>query len=489
MQNPSSARRSKPSSHGAAVTDVDLLEIDRGTVTAPAGCGKTHLIGQALGRHASRKPILVLTHTNAGVAALRGRLDGAGVRPSAYRLSTIDGWCMRLLTLFPKRSGHDPDILSIQRPKADYPAIRRAAGILLRDGHIHDVLAASYDRLIVDEYQDCSEVQHAIVYYAARSLRTCVLGDPLQAIFGFQGNSLANWDGQVCQHFPVVAELDTPWRWINAGEEAFGRYLLAVRRALSTGSALDLREAPRNVTWVRLDGQTDHEKRLRAGMVSAPQDEKVLIIADSKNPSGQRQLASQIPGAVTVENVDMRDLVAFGEGLDLGADNLLEHVVGFAASVMTNTGGANLLTRVQTLREGRERRPASRVEQLAVRLVQEPSNGLVADLLVEIGREPGVRGHRPAILRGGLRLLKSCADCPDLGPGDAAMKERERSRLIGRPLAKRTVGSTLLLKGLEADIAVILDPAEMDGRHLYVAMTRGAKKLVICSRQPLLDPS
>ncbi|MEO7469174.1 MAG: UvrD-helicase domain-containing protein, partial [Sphingobium limneticum] len=75
--------------------DVDLLAIDRGTVTAPAGCGKTHLISVALTRHVAPKPILVLTHTNAGVAALRSRLDKAGVEPSHYRLTTIDGWCMR----------------------------------------------------------------------------------------------------------------------------------------------------------------------------------------------------------------------------------------------------------------------------------------------------------------------------------------------------------------------------------------------------------
>jgi DNA helicase-2/ATP-dependent DNA helicase PcrA len=47
----------------------------------------------------------------------------------------------------------------------------------------------------------------------------------------------------------------------------------------------------------------------------------------------------------------------------------------------------------------------------------------------------------------------------------------------------------LLLKGLEADIAVILDPAEMDRRHLYVAMTRGAKRLIICSRTAKVAPA
>ncbi len=103
--------------------EIDLLKVDRGTVTAPAGCGKTHLIADALARHTASKPILVLTHTNAGVAALKGCLDRASVPTSAYRLATIDGWSMRLLTLFPRRSGHDSRILSVSDPRAHYPAI------------------------------------------------------------------------------------------------------------------------------------------------------------------------------------------------------------------------------------------------------------------------------------------------------------------------------------------------------------------------------
>ena len=104
--------------------EIDLLAVERGTVTAPAGCGKTHLIAKALSRHTGAKPILVLTHTNAGVAALRGRLERARVPSSAYRLATIDGWAMRLLTWFPQRCGHDPAILSVTNPRDHYPAIR-----------------------------------------------------------------------------------------------------------------------------------------------------------------------------------------------------------------------------------------------------------------------------------------------------------------------------------------------------------------------------
>ncbi|MGH6641273.1 MAG: UvrD-helicase domain-containing protein, partial [Bradyrhizobium sp.] len=249
---------------------INLLAIDRGTVTAPAGCGKTHLIAETLKHHSGPKPILVLTHTNAGVAALRGRLDKAGVPARAYRLSTIDGWAMRLIGTFPERSGADPAILRLSNPKADYPAIRDAAWKFLKAGHVQNLLIASYARLIVDEYQDCSIPQHAIVYYAASVLPTCVLGDPMQAIFGWQGNELADWNNHVCRHFPLAGELDIPWRWRNAGTEDFGRWLLDVRQKLKDGHPIDLRTASAEVSWVHLDGTENRIRQLRAAHTNAP---------------------------------------------------------------------------------------------------------------------------------------------------------------------------------------------------------------------------
>jgi len=290
-----SERLSRISSRGRTMPpdEIDILTIDRGTVTAPAGCGKTHLIAETLTRHTGTKRVLVLTHTNAGVAALRGRLDHAGVPSKAYRLSTIDGWAMRLISTFPARSAHNPDLLKLETPSTDYPNIRVAAAKLLKAAHVSDILAASYARLIVDEYQDCSIRQHAIVSFAAQTLSTCVLGDPLQAIFGFGSDGLVNWDDQVCTYFPLAGELTTPWRWINANAEPLGQWLLEVRGKLLSGEPIDLRAAPPAVSWVNLDGTEDHHRRLIAARVRPLGDNGcVLIIGDSTSPQGQQQFAS-----------------------------------------------------------------------------------------------------------------------------------------------------------------------------------------------------
>jgi hypothetical protein len=120
--------------------ECDLLAPDRAVVTAPAGCGKSHLISATLGRYRGSRPILVLTHTNAGVAALRERLQREGVAATRYRLATIDGWLRSLIGTFPPRSGHRPGLLDIRDARNDYPEIRCRALALLQAGHVDDVI-------------------------------------------------------------------------------------------------------------------------------------------------------------------------------------------------------------------------------------------------------------------------------------------------------------------------------------------------------------
>ena len=272
-----------------AAAEIDLSTVQRGLVIAPAGCGKTQLITDALARHGGGKPILVLTHTNAGVAALRGRLEKAGVKPGVYRAATLDGFAIRLISTFPLRAAYDPRIVNGSRP--NYEAIRDTATRLVAAGHVHDILAASYERLFVDEYQDCSIRQHALVTWLAQSLPTAIVGDPFQSIFGFGTDRLAAWQTEVMAFFPVVGELTTSWRWNNAGAPDLGNWLLSIRADLARGAPIDLRTAPAAVQWIQLDGRSDDVLRLGAAAVQAPGDTKVLIIGDSTDPRGQRRFA------------------------------------------------------------------------------------------------------------------------------------------------------------------------------------------------------
>ena len=472
------------------IPDIDVLAIDGGSVTAPAGCGKTELIARAVTGNSSRKPILILTHTNAGVAALRARLKRAGATPKAYRLFTIDGWAIRLVSTFPRGSCLDPHEVGLQSKRPDYERIRQGATALLSAGHIHDILAASYSRLIVDEYQDCSRRQHAIVKHAASALRTCVLGDPMQAIFNFGEEPLANWEEDVCTCFPKAGELIKPWRWINADSEPLGEWLLHVRKVLQSTGIVDLQTAPRQVRWVSLTGSnSDYQKRLAAGRTRLVGGEgNTLIICDGSKTASQRQFASRIPGAVLVEAVDLGDLVSFAEKFSLTGNASLGMLIKFAQGVMTNVGAQDFLSRVDSLGRGSARKPPTDAERAALTFLQHRTYALAIDLLMSIRRSERVRLYRPTLLWSCIKALRICSDDAAKSLLEAAVLIREQSRLEGRRLPPRAVGSTLLLKGLEAEVVVVLDASQLSARNLYVALTRGSKLVVVCAHTVALSP-
>lgn len=468
------------------MADVDLLTIERGMVIAPAGCGKTQLIVEALRNNQSDKPILVLTHTNAGVAALRQRLAKEKLPTDGYKLATIDGWAIRLVSTFPERSGYDG---GANPKKPNYLKIRKAAWSLLKANHITDVLQASYSRILVDEYQDCSHNQHGIMFYAAKHLPCCVLADPMQAIFGFGNDPLADWDKHVAEHFPKVSELDTPWRWRNAGNEELGQWLLSVRKELLTGGAVDLEAAPKSVKWVKLDGDNDHPKLVAAARCAhKAKNETSLVIGDSMSAASRYRVAKNVPGIVAVEPVDLKDLTTFANGLDLSDGYSVRETLDLAESLITNIGSEGVQSRMKAIKSGKARTDPSELELLALEVEKAPTFSGLASILSCCSAQTGSRCYRPGVLRATLRALSLVQSNAALTFSEAAIQIREENRAVGRQLPLAAIGSTLLLKGLEADHAVVLNADQLDARNLYVAMTRGARTITICSKNSLLNP-
>ena len=469
--------------------ELDILGVDRGSITAPAGCGKTQLIADTLSIHDEQKPILILTHTNAGAAALRLRLKRSQVPNSSFVVATLDGFAIKIIGMFPRRSGHDPILLEIRTPQDDYPAIRLVATQLIRNQHITGALKATYSRLIVDEYQDCNLIQHELVNALSLILPTVVLGDPLQAIFDFGGNQLVNWQQHVEATFPPIGSLDTPWRWRNANREALGLWLLNLRQQLIDGLPIDLRVAPQEVVWFQINNQNANQERRRAAQTRTENDEdSVLIIGEASNPQGRYLLTSQTPGATAVEAVDYRDLVTFSRRFDFNSANALDEIVHFVSNFMTQVGSAAFLARIQTIRNGRSRSEPTLSEVAAIAFISEPSFDKVLKLISELEQQPNARVYRPEIFRCLNTALRN-AFIKGTTLIEEVLSARDSQRHNGRVISRRAVGSTLLLKGLEADVAVILNPEGMNAANLYVALTRGAKRLIVCSSSHELNPA
>lgn len=56
-------------------------------------------------------------------------------------------------------------------------------------------------------------------------------------------------------------------------------------------------------------------------------------------------------------------------------------------------------------------------------------------------------------------------------------------------LYPKQIGTTLLVKSLELEHAIVLDAAPLSKKKLYIALTRGSQSLSIISTSAILNPN
>lgn len=463
------------------------MDAKRGLIIAPAGCGKTQLIVDTLAL-CKGKPTLVLTHTNAGVMALRDRFGRAGIPSTLYRLSTVDAWAIRIVASYPAGTAMDFNPASI-----NYPKIRNSAAKFIHSGALDDILKASYQRVLVDEYQDCSIQQHNVIKVLARRLPTCVFGDPLQAIFGFGDDLLPDWTTVVEACFPSLGELTTPWRWKNLGADDLGEWILKVRAALLKGESIDLRTGGKRVHWRQLTGKPADDivaqVKEQYRVEKDPKD-KLLIIGDSMRPATRYEYARSAQGVGVVERVDLTELTVWAKRLDAAAkgQDLFDEVVEFAKEVVVNLGSDKLAKRLDTIQKGTNTKPPNADERAALDVINGGGFSEAAVFLQTLREDKQRRIFRAGLFWPMVQAMNQVAANPEMSLLEAALKVKEMGRFTARRLPPKAVGSTLLLKGLESDHALILDAGPMTAPHLYVALSRGAKSVTVFSSDPVLKP-
>ena len=195
------------------------------SIVAPAGHGKTEMIVDLVA--ASKGKTLLVTHTNAGIEALKKRLSKRGISSKRYSITTIAGFCLRWCFSYPVTANiQDIPITS----KEYYPMLYDGAVAIFQHSWAREVLQKTYTCVIVDEYQDCVLAQHQIFVEINRTLPVIVLGDPLQAIFGWAGK-LVSWNNLCFERVNVTTH---PWRWEKTNPD-LGEYLSNIRSSLEPG--------------------------------------------------------------------------------------------------------------------------------------------------------------------------------------------------------------------------------------------------------------
>ena len=467
-----------------------VLDNERGAVVAPAGCGKTHLITKILSVK-NTKPILVLTHTTAGVSALKERLRKLSVPTSHYVVTTIDGWALRIANSFPITC---PIHSLPENPRLFYPEIRQAVLSLLIAGNVNDILQASYSRLLVDEYQDCDVNQHNLITSLSNILPTVIFGDPMQCIFNFAG-PMPDWNNGVLRHFPLIGELDTPWRWNNSGSPMLGEWILASRESLKKAMKVDLRTCPEHVTLHLLTGvaQTDltNQRNAQHAILNQYPADSLLIIGSSVNVRSRHKYAQGSSRVEVVEPVQLSCVTSAASQFDQNIGLALSAIIlKVASAMMTNVEVVKTTQRVDSIISGRNRTVATNSEQALCNVVFDSSRKNILDALQQLELKTGTRVYR----KGAYNALKDSVSfaitSPTTSMFEAASSIRECLRQQGdKRIPSRAIGSTLLLKGLEADHCIILDAQApgMNANHLFVALSRGAKSITVFSRDAYIN--
>ena len=466
-----------------------------GYVVAPAGYGKTHLIAEST-RQSDRRQ-LILTHTYAGVNALRNKMRLLGVSNKLFHIDTIASWTLRLSLSYRTTSGWEHE-----RPvdNEQWTALYDACAHLLEHGFVRRIVHASFGGVYVDEYQDCSTAQHGIVVKLARDLPCRVLGDPLQGIFDFRGQAPVDWGRDVETNFKCLGALEVPHRWKQAGRDDLGKWLHNARKCLEREQPIDLNADRTDVVRVvlsRADPQALHRNQSntcryfqcdRADTVIAihkgSQQYKAKCHTLSRNLSGKFS---------SIEEVEGKDLFSFIRKVESANTNAgrLREVVKFAKRCMT--------TVVQSLPTATVRGESAKIRtntrnpkaaHQANDYLDDPTSASMFNFLSAVKETAGVEVTRADLFHRALGVLRKHVLHPDLSLTKAAEKYQSEFRYKGRPVRRRRlIGTTLLVKGLEFDHAIVLDAASLSKKELYVALTRGAQSLTIVSTDPVLNPA
>ncbi len=453
-----------------------LAKSKRGLVIGPAGCGKTRLIAEAVNGDKDRQ--LVLTHTHAGVRAILNHLKTFGVSVSRVRVTTIDSFALRYVLAFPNLSNWN-----IREPTDDqWRDVHGAAERAFQCRAVRRVLQATYRGIYVDEYQDCSSSQHALLTNLCHILPCRILGDPLQAIFyEVHKDNVMNWALAEAE-FEKIGELSVPYRWRGRNEE-LGQWILDVRKRLETGEEIDLKQP---CFMLRTDTR-DAKQVAVCKTLLGKRGESVVGIRKWR-PQCYR-LAGYLGNAyVSMETVECQDLEDWCERIEdsFGAARL-ETVAEFAKTCLSRLGSdicaypqkIQLRKRIDSRKDDRKALLSCMCE------VTQDSDLCAVDRLLDAYTS---LQERPVFKRRELwsemkRVIRQHKGKTTKRMRETAWNRRETARRIGRNIPHRCLSTTLLVKGLEFDHAAVLNLNEFgDAENAYVAITRGARSLTILSR-------
>lgn len=292
-------------------------------------------------------------------------------------------------------------------------------------------MAASYDQLLVDEYQDCSADQVLLIRRLAEAIPTIAFGDPLQSIFDPLGKDegALTWEDKVAG-WPVLESLQIPWRWSTDAEH--GDWVVAARHAIEQGQPVAIGGSTVNRYHV-----TDTN-----GAYLSSADSSVAITvpgpSSSATPSVRLSLVD-IAKRHRWNAMEVAELTYPGELREFSSEwdsgSPVRAVLQLAKSCMTNCGKVTSFTTCLKNSElGVVNRAKSPLATQANEVHQGGSPTAALSLLRLLERHPDTAIYRPDLLDRAKRALRIAEDATieDMGSAVDAVQAGLRAGAIRR---------------------------------------------------------
>jgi DNA helicase-2/ATP-dependent DNA helicase PcrA len=453
----------------------EILSMPSASIPAPAGHGKTEMICDLVRLSTGKQ--LILTHTHAGVDAIRTRLKKHGISSSTYRVRTIAGFCLYWCNAYPNTARFDTSLSPATNDKF-FEQVYHGSSLILQTSWAQRVLRQTYERVIVDEYQDCNITQHRLMEIISTFLPVIVLGDPLQAIFGWAGE-LVDWPSLA---FPRVDIKTYPWRWSKTNP-ALGEWLTRVRRQLlpvldGQPVTVEVTNIP-NVVTVVADSNFNPYKILK-------HDGSITFITRYKQ---EQEKFSLFMGGLfqndEAQNCTLLNKYSTSFDTKQGIELCLA-VIDFVSKCATSVK-KELKSYLDHLKLGDVRFDRIQKHQdigRCISMLSKTNNITDAISLIEQFRKNSVfKVYRKEVIDEMIRALKY--SCERMSIYDAVQHIRNDFALQKRySHFQRLSSRTVLSKGLEFDYVIVDMRKGFYAKDFYVAITRAMKHVYIISDNP-----
>lgn len=438
-----------------------FLDARKAILIAPAGHGKTFAIAQCIKLCNDAECQLVLTHTHAGVASITKKLQAERINKNKYLVETIDSFIRKYVCSYTNLSDKNVDQHDF------FDILLDNAEAVLNNSFILDIVAKSYHGIFVDEYQDCSLAQHKIIESISTRLPVHSFGDALQGIFDFNEDSIDfKTDLTDYREFNF---LKTPWRWKkNKICKALGDKILEFRTILESSDPVISLETDENASLFvdKSDNFINYHNKLN--------DDNVLIIypryidANGKHRGGIKERAffrakNQLFQYNLLESFDDKAFYSISKDID----NILNE------ELVNQEESKNLV--LEDLKNNFNQLQKS----FQISCKKFMNKNLIKSSLQDFYDKMNSEKYylRPDLMKSFCKIFQE-ENIESVCQAMINLKNIERR--IGRNIKAKSIGTTLLTKGLEFDTVIVYDVDKFTcPKNFYVAVSRACKKLIL----------